>query len=239
MLDPTESHHLITVRRIRVSESVEVLDGKGGIYQCTLGEAHAKGAILQVHSQTTIAKIWPDTILLQALIRNKPMEWIIQKATELGVGQIIPLITAHSEIQIREKKKSSRKNKWLQIAIEACKQCGNPFLPIIEEPTRVKSIEQAVLEKSLCLFGGIESEQLGLGEKIREEIGSHTILPRIVIAIGPEGDFSSEEYQYLKNSGFHSVSLGPLVLRAETAAIAALSIINDSCPSLNSRNLYR
>ncbi len=224
MLDPEETHHLVKVRRVRMGETVEVLNGRGCLWTCEFVEIHDKQGVLKVLTRKFVPPPPVTTALAQALPMGKTMETIIQKATELGVQRIIPLHTTNCEVRLEAERADHKLEKYRQIALEACKQCGNPWLPQIEPVTRFPHFLEAEAQKNcLHLVAALTHQARELRDHLplsRE--GWH---PEICWLVGPEGDFSPSEYHALELHGWRAVTLGPLILRADTAALAALSLL--------------
>lgn len=231
-----ESHHLALVRRARLGQRVGLLNGRGGRALAVLEQASPKLCRLRVESCDVCERPFAPLWLAQALPLGKTMDSIVQKATELGAARILPISSERSEMRLDEERGSKKRQKWLSGAVEAVKQCGNPFLPLIDEPL--------LLSELLAL----ELPPLRLVCSLRE--GARPLLaclPRdaapssgVVLAIGPEGDFSDREYDLFEQAGFLPVSLGSLVLRSDTAATAALSIVSAAlrfaaCPLSDNR----
>jgi 16S rRNA (uracil1498-N3)-methyltransferase len=208
-LSQEETHHLFHVLRASRNEKVIVLNGCG--YSA---EGHVLDtkeiAIDYVHftSNTTIT-------LCPALLKNKAMDFLIREATAIGVEKIIPLHTQNSEVKIQNI--SEKQTHWNRIAREACKQSGNPYLPSIEIPQKLKALKYPMPTFVAAL------------RKDAQNIFHHQSTIKntpITILIGPEGDFSEQEYQYLAQNNCHFVHLGKHVLRAETAALYLLSVVD-------------
>jgi 16S rRNA (uracil1498-N3)-methyltransferase len=210
-LDRDEAHHLFHVLRASKGEKVTVLDGRG---------SYAKGHILDCKTQ----EIKIDSVhfaegkkitLCPSLLKNKAMDLLIREATAIGVEKIIPLHTHNSETKIQNI--TEKQIHWNHIAREACKQSGNPYLPIIEMPQNLKE-----LQLSPPAFVAALRENAKNIFHYQSEIKNNPI----TILIGPEGDFSEWEYQYFLENNVHFVHLGKNILRAETAALYLLSVID-------------
>lgn len=224
MLDPEETHHLVKVRRVRVGETVEVLNGQGGLWTCEFVETHGKEGLLKVLARKFVSPPPVATALAQALPTGKTMETIIQKATELGVRKMIPLRTTNCEVRLEAERADHKVEKYRQIALEACKQCGNPWLPVIEPVTRFPHFVEAEARKnSLHLLAALTPQARELRDLLPPT--REAWLPEICWLVGPEGDFTPTEYHALQLHGWQAVTLGPCILRADTAALAALSLL--------------
>ncbi len=223
-----EARHLVSVRRARMGETVEILDGQGGVWTTTLAAAGRDTATLSVETFRRVPAPARPVTLAFAILKGDNSELIIEKATELGAARVFPLFTAHGEVRLDPERAAAKAAKWRATAVESCKQCGNPWLPAVADPqpfnawiaslpkeTAWKAVA-ALTERTLPV-----SSALSLARTAGQE-GAGALL-----AIGPEGDFSPAEYAALDTAGFAPVSLGPLVLRAETAAIVGLALLLD------------
>jgi 16S rRNA (uracil1498-N3)-methyltransferase len=161
------------------------------------------------------APLW----LAQAMPLGKTMDVIIQKAAELGTARITPLITERSELRLDADRTARKIEKWNQEAVEAVKQCGNPFLPVIDSPCSITELLKMPMRETRMVC----SLENGTKPYLTTILETNTNCG-LLIAIGPEGDFSASEYEQMRQNGFIPISLGPLVLRADTAATAALAI---------------
>lgn len=213
-----EAHHLRHVLRVEVGDSVELFDGRGG---------HAVGQVETVAKQSVRIRIGRrghsaptptfGVILATAMPKGDRFGWLVEKATELGVTRLIPLITQRSVVAAG----SGKLDKLRRTVIEACKQCGRNDLMTIDELARwpdVVSREFAVPHRAILIAhpGGEAWSTAGW-------LGSSEASPQhdVLIAIGPEGGFTGEELELGQRHGARLVNLGPHVLRIETAAIAA------------------
>jgi 16S rRNA (uracil1498-N3)-methyltransferase len=223
-LDARESHHLVRVFRAKVGESVEVLDGAGTRYLGHIVEAHAKAARIEIDSVERVALRRPHVTLLQSVPKGKTMDLILRMATEIGAARVQPAFTAQGDVQIKGDRLHSKAEKWRLTMIESCKQCGLSYLPALGEPMALQSWLQAYVpaDNRLCIVASLEDGSQPLRD-VLEQAGE---LDEVVVAVGPEGDFTSEEYEALRDAGFRSVRLGANVLRAETAAAYILSVVD-------------
>ncbi len=217
-LDRNASHYVKKVLRYSMGDELIVFDGSGKEYLCSISDLKEK-VILNV-KEIKESKIKPsrDIILLQGLLKGKKMDLVVQKATEIGVKTIVPVITGRSQTR-----RVSKGDRWRKIANEALRQCGRVDTVAIEEAVNFSDLVNNALphyedalkivfyEKSRKPLHVIEEELKGA--------------KKIVLFTGPEGGFSSEETQLLEDNGFRVVSMGDLILRAETAAIVASGII--------------
>lgn len=219
-LEKGESHHLVVVLRARIGEKVILFDGEGGVWEGIL-DIDSKAVFLKIISELKAEKPKYNIILAQAMPKGKGMEEILQKATEIGVTKIIPLKTDRTELKLDKERETKRIERWKTTVIEACKQSGNIYVPEILEVQGIKEFlkESQLIEKALKVTASLEKGAKSLKSYFEKELPQS-----IVWLIGPEGDFSEEEYRLAFESGFQPVSLSKNVLRVETAAIYALSI---------------
>lgn len=221
-LDEAESKHLASVLRVQAGDRLGILDGAGRLGEAEVVVAHKKRTTLRILAQTAVPPAVPRRILVQALVREQKMDWLIQKAVELGVHEIWPLQTDHAVVKIRPEETGKKSLRWQAIALGACKQSGNPWLPKIE-PVRGLVAALAALPPGAACFGALQENALPLPEffgRLRKEN-----CPQVAAFIGPEGDFSAGEVAALRTAGVQPVSFGPIVLRVETAALFILSAL--------------
>jgi 16S rRNA (uracil1498-N3)-methyltransferase len=225
-LDPRESHHLVRVFRAKVGESIEVLDGKGARYLGTLSNADAKAAVVAVDSVERSEMPALRMTLLQSIPKGKTMDLILRMATEIGATCVQPVFTDQGDVSIRGDRLRSKVDKWRLTMIESCKQCGLSFLPELAEPVLLSDwlAARSADEASLKVVASLEAGSRPLCDVLAAAKG----LTEVVVAVGPEGDFTAQEYAALRDTGFQPVRLGANVLRAETAAAYIMSVV-DQC----------
>jgi 16S rRNA (uracil1498-N3)-methyltransferase len=164
--------------------------------------------------------------LIQSMVKGRAMEWILQKATELGVARIVPVCTERTVLRLESAEGAGRREKWRTIAVEAIKQCGSPWLPEIEVPmpiaAHLKKGERAELE----MAGSLQSEVRHPRQYFDAFVAENRRLPRsVALWIGPEGDFTPEELGGMIERGVRPVTFGRQVLRSDTAAVYAISVV--------------
>ena len=226
ILDPRESHHLVRVFRARVGESIEVLDGQGQRYLGRIELAHSKAVRVSVEHIEVLSAVGPSVTLLQSMPKGKAMDLILRMATEIGASAVQPVITQQGEVQMEGSRLSTKLEKWRLTMVEACKQCGLSRVPQLTQPLKLQQWldTNALPAQELRMVASLESDSRPLLEVMQR----HDSLQSIVIAVGPEGDFSGEEYAALRQAGFKPVRLGQNVLRAETAAAYLLSVVDQA-----------
>ena len=183
--------------------------------------------MLTVISRDFIPPLPYRVTLLQAIPKGKTFETVIQKAAELGVWRIVPTLSERATTQPDDESAHARTEKWRRVAIEAIKQCGNPWLPEIEKPVTLKEFLSRSEKFELPLIASLQPDRLHPREYFGAFLREHGRLPQSVcVWIGPEGDFTPAELSAIKVSGARPISLGRLVLRSDTAAIYCLAILN-------------
>ena len=226
-LDERESHHAADVLRVRQGESVTVLDGVGHEFLCNVAEVHRKAVVLNVRQKNTTPPPPCSIALIQAVPKGKLMDLIIQKATELGTSRIIPLLTDRVVIQVDDAGAQQKAEKWQQVAIEAIKQCGQPWLPKVEIPMTPKKYIAQADSFDLAFVGSLAGDGRHPRQHFEKYVEGHGRKPQsVALWVGPEGDFTPSELEAIRGSGVLPVSFGRLVLRCETAAIYGLSVVN-------------
>ena len=224
-LDERESHHAATVLRIHKGERVAVLDGNGTEYMCEAIAIDKKATRLAVRQQNKIAPLPYSITLLQAMTKGRSMDFVIQKATEFCVHRIIPLAAGRSVVQVENPE--SKLEKWRAIAIESIKQCGSPWMPVIEAPVTPREFLARGESFDLPLIASLQGRTRHPREYISEHETEHGAKPESIgVWIGPEGDFTPEESNEILSAGAHPITLGRAILRSETAALYCLSVLN-------------
>lgn len=215
ILDETESKHAVRVLRLQNGNQVEIIDGAGGFYKAQIADANPKKCRLNiVESQKEFGK--KDFHLHIALAPTKNIdrfEWFLEKATEIGISEITPLITSHSE------RKVVNPERLEKILVSAMKQSLKAYLPKLNEVTAFKELVVSNKTKNKYIAYCDDIQKTHLKNIVAEG-------QDILILIGPEGDFSHEEIKLAIENGFSVVSLGNSRLRTETAGIVACHIVN-------------
>ena len=226
-LEGREAHHALHVLRLKCGECVTVLDGAGHEFFCEVESCSREVLIMRVTKKNFVHAPPCSITLLQAVPKGKIIESIIQKAVELGVRRIVPLLTERVVTRLDDKDVLEKQGKWQQVAIEAIKQCGAAWLPEITAPTPLSAFRLPPSAFELSLVGSLQTERRHPRECFREFETKYGRLPQSIgVWIGPEGDFTRDELKAIQAGGALPISLGRLVLRVETAAIYCLSILN-------------
>lgn len=222
-LSGKEVHYIRNVLRYGDKDQILFFDNSGKEYLSqieTISPQKLVAAVVEIRNHPSVRNM--EITLAQALPKLNKFDWVVQKATELGVGKIIPLKSQRSLVNLDSAKEEKKKQRWQKITQEACQQCGRGDIPQIESPQPLKSVLDSVKDYNLSLFFSLGSQS----KPLKEVLKSYNHPKKILIFIGPEGDFSPEEISWAKERDIPLASLGDLVLKAETAAITVLSILN-------------
>lgn len=216
-----EAHHALRVLRLRPGDECEVFDGCGRAARARID--HASGSCMQLTVLQELPPLPPvaEITLGIAIPKGALMELIVQKAVEMGVRRIVPLITERTIVRLNEKEARAKADKWRRTALEACKQCGVSSLPLVEQPQPYAAwlaredvpplrMQCAILPHSRPLRAALESGRAA---------GARSL----ALLIGPEGDFSPAEYAAGEAAGYVPVSLGSIILRVETAVFFSVA----------------
>jgi 16S rRNA (uracil1498-N3)-methyltransferase len=225
-LDEAESHHLVTVNRCGRGDPVTAFDGRGREWLCECTDPAKHGSILRVKSTRQAPPLPAAITLAQALPKGATMDEIVRQATELGARRIVPLLTERTQVHLDGDRAAKKQEKWLTTAIEAAKQCGNPWLPEIAPVQKLDAFLATTKDYDLKLTASLHAGAKPLRQtvtQVRAKLGQTP--PRVLWLVGPEGDFSPAEMTACVLAGCVPVTLGPLVLRCDTAAVAALSVL--------------
>ena len=226
MLEDAEAHHCIDVLRLGVGSRLVIFDGRGSEVTAEITALERGRAQLKDLMAVKTEPLRCAITLAQAIPKGKNMELIVQKATELGVAKIVPLLSDRAVVQLGDAEIRRKREKWQQIVIEAAKQCGQNWLPEVAEPVTPKKFFAEFDRYELPLIASLQHDARGFKATLADFREQHGRRPgSALMLIGPEGDFTPAETSSAKSAGCVPVSLGPIVLRAETAAIYSLSVL--------------
>jgi 16S rRNA (uracil1498-N3)-methyltransferase len=218
-LSGDRAHYIGRVLRLQPGDDLTLLNGRGGEYRAvirTIGK-RIVGLSLGEHIKSELES--PLSIhLLQGVSRGERMDFVVQKATELGVARVTPIITDYSVVRLAPVRAQKRALHWRGIAASACEQCGRNLLPDIDEPISLRNWLGENGESS----GSRLILTPGTTDSLASVDGGAMMM---TLLVGPEGGFSEAEYELAAATGFHALNLGPRILRTETAAIAALAVL--------------
>lgn len=220
-LDARRSHHLVRVLRLTEGAPLECFDGAGARFAATLERADAKACVVRLGARSEASAESPLRITLaQCISAADRMDWTIEKAVELGVHEIRPLLSAHSPQRLDAGRAKRRREHWQRLVEAACMQCGRDALPEVHEPCPLEHW----LAGSVRPPGATSIALLPGAGKTLHELALDTGRA-VELLVGPESGFTEREAGRAVDAGFHAVRLGPRILRTETAGLAALAAI--------------
>ncbi|MEM6582194.1 MAG: 16S rRNA (uracil(1498)-N(3))-methyltransferase [Pseudomonadota bacterium] len=215
-LEAAPSRHLARSLRMKPGDHLIVFNGKGGQYAAVVESVQRSTVNVTTNRFDAIERESKLSVTLGITVsRGDRMDWIVQKATELGVSGIVPLISERCEVRLKGDRIEKKLNHWQQIIASACEQCGRNRLPSIQPPL---AIEQWINETDASL-------KLVLHHLAEEAVALKDAPASIALLIGPEGGLTNEEVDAATHANFRAIRLGPRVMRTETAPIAALTIV--------------
>jgi 16S rRNA (uracil1498-N3)-methyltransferase len=219
-LEGSAASHITRVLRLRVGAALIVFDGAGGEYESSIDKAHGGEVIVAIGARAGSERESPLPLTLaQGISRGERMDLVVQKATELGVSHLVPVLTERSVVRLTAQQSDRKVNHWRAVVVAACEQCGRNRLPTVAAPAPL---------------GEFLEGNAGPGGDTRlllSPAGTATLndVPRpgagVTVLVGPEGGLTDEEEQAAIAAGYTALRLGPRVLRTETAAIAVLALL--------------
>lgn len=211
--------HLVRVLRLGVGAPVVMFDGAGGEYAAEIASA-GKPVRARVLRHDPVERESPlDVTLLQGVARGERMDLIVQKATELGVTRIVPVLAERSVVKLDAKQRDRKREHWQSIAVSACEQCGRNRVPPVHDVVSLGDALKIPPEGSTrCLLAADAPEPL-------TQVAARAVGAQLVLLIGPEGGLAEAEEQQARTHGFVSCRLGPRIMRTETAGLAALAAL--------------
>lgn len=218
-----EYRHLAKVLRLSAGDAVIVLDGQGLEYAGVIENLDREGAVVILGQPVLNPRESPlEAWLIQGLPKGEKMEWVIQKATELGVRGLIPLETGRSVVKLAGKKKQERQERWQKVALEAAKQCRRALAPQVMLPCSLEELPERLPEARVLLLPYEKG-----GRPLKEVLTNQSKIAEtpVFFMIGPEGGFEEKEVSFAQTLGAITVTLGPRILRTETAGVALLAAV--------------
>ena len=222
-----EAHHCRNVLRLEGADKVVLFDGQGREITAEIVSSDAAKIHLRKlhHAQTPPLRC--RITLGQAIPKGKNMDLIVQKAVEIGAAEIAPILSDRTVVRLDDENAAAKQAKWQSIAIEAAKQCGQNWLPQVQTPKTLAQFFQDHRRFDLQLIGSLQSDALHLKKILAQFSAEHGDRPRnVLMLVGPEGDFTPAELSLARGQGCRPITLGPIVLRVETASIYCLSILS-------------
>jgi 16S rRNA (uracil1498-N3)-methyltransferase len=218
-LDGDRSRYLAKVLRARIGDRVTIFNGEGPEWPATITRISKSAVSLELGDSIEPGSESPLKIhLVQGISRGERMDFVVQKATELGVKRITPVLTEYGVVKLNAERAEKRREHWQKIANSACEQSGRTRLPLIDTPMPMKNWFG-------CKPGSVDAELILAPGATTALAAIPAPDTKVCVLIGPEGGFSDTEYADAEVSGFKAVSLGPRVLRTESAAVATLAVL--------------
>ena len=222
-LSDDQARHARDVLRLDRDDEVFVFDGEGREYRCVIADIGSRSMTLTVAEETKAARPESplDLTLAVALLKGEKFDLVVQKATELGVTRLVPLITTRADVRIREPQDAARKaERWQRIALESAKQCGRARLMLVDKPTNLDEFFRSISDVHLgVMFTARDGGSVEVALETKPDFKS------IVALVGSEGGWTDDELSQACNHEWQLVTLGGRTLRAETAAIVAATLL--------------
>src|SRR2546430_12018386 len=222
-----EGHHARDVLRMKRGDRAVLFNGRGREITAEIVDLTRDEIRLSKLHESETRPLRCRITLGQAIPKGKNMDLIVQKAVEIGAAEIAPLISERTIVDLDQKEAEQKRERWQQIAIEAAKQCGQNWLPQIHAPQKLKDFFSQAGHVDLRLIGSLQSDAIHLKKILcdyNEEQGDRP--KSVLMLVGPEGDFTPAELALAKSNGCLPITLGPIILRVETAAIYCLSVLS-------------
>ncbi|MEY2584677.1 MAG: rRNA (uracil1498-N3)-methyltransferase [Verrucomicrobiota bacterium] len=226
-LTGSEAHHAGRVLRLERGDKVVLFDGRGRELTAEITSADSAQIRLRKLHEAQTPRLRCQITLGQAIPKGKNMDLIVQKAVEIGAAEIAPILSDRTVVRLDEESAASKQSKWQTVAIEAAKQCGQNWLPRVHVPQTMAQFFQQPRRFDLQLIGSLQSDAVHLKEILAEYSAEHGDRPTsVLMLVGPEGDFTPAELSLARSHGCRPITLGPIVLRVETASIYCLSVLS-------------
>ena len=218
----SDAHHLMHVMRAKAGQEVTVVDDEGSVARMEMTAFREDAVTLVLKERLAANTESPlELVLAQCLLKADKMDYVVQKAVELGVTEIVPVKSHNCVVRYDAKKAAARQARWQKIAEEAAKQCGRTALTEVAPITDLSSLlkENSGMEDTEIVFCYENEDETTVKSCLQAAKGK-----RLILLIGPEGGFTLDEAQAVQEAGGKAVTLGPRILRAETAAVAAVTV---------------
>lgn len=223
-LTQAQSHQLCHVLRLKRGDPVLVLDNLGWEYDVLLERVDAQEAFgVVVHRRRASGEPKAVLTLFQSLLAREKFEWVLQKGTELGVSRFVPMLTRRGLVRTRQGVKKEKLERWRRILREAAEQCGRGRIPVLEGLVPLRPALDGAADLDLRLVATPNGEGVSLHRALRQRAAEKPV--SIGLFVGPEGGFDPEEVELCLEAGAQPVTLGPRVLRTETAALVGATLI--------------
>ena len=227
VLTGSEAHHCRNVLRLETGDKVVLFDGDGRELTAEITSRDGAQIHLRKLHEAKTPPLRGQITLGQAIPKGKNMDLIVQKAVEIGATEIAPILSDRTVVRLNEESADSKQARWQTVAIEAAKQCGQNWLPTIHAPQKMKDFFSHAATVDLRLIGSLQPDAVHLKKILGNYSEQHGDRPKsVLMMVGPEGDFTPAELALAKTHGCLPITLGPIILRVETAAIYCLSVLS-------------
>ncbi|PWD82936.1 16S rRNA (uracil(1498)-N(3))-methyltransferase [Ignatzschineria cameli] len=228
ILEDEDYNYIVRVLRHREGDSIVLFNGEGGEYHGIIIEIAKRHLTIRLKKYNPINRESRLKInILQSLVKGEKMDFVLQKGSELGMNAITPIITERSVLHLKKEQLPKRLERWHHIITSACEQCGLNLPPTLHAPVELKEwLEEYYAKEETLLITLSPTAEQSLGHFLCHDLQTRETMPAsITFIIGPEGGLSEEEIEQLQKVGAHSVTLGPRILRTETAALSVISTL--------------
>ena len=220
-LSEADVHHAVGVLRLRVGEAIDVVSPDERVWRATVTQATRRGVHATAFEEVLASKP-PRVTLFQGVAKGEKMDSIVRQAVEIGAEEVVPVLTARSVVQLDSRKGAQRAERWRRVATAAAKQAKRTSVPAVADPVSLRDALPLLSQFDGAVVLWEESGGLGVADAVRRCAASRDA--RIAVLVGPEGGLAAEEVASLEAMGATTASLGPTILRTETAAIVALAL---------------
>ncbi|MFL6585182.1 MAG: 16S rRNA (uracil(1498)-N(3))-methyltransferase [Chthoniobacterales bacterium] len=218
-----EAHHARNVLRLEPGNRVALFNGNGREVTAEVSGVTSSRIELRKLHETATPPLRCQITLGQAIPKGKNMDLIVQKAVELGAAEIVPIISDRTVVRLGSEESEQKRNKWQAIAVEAAKQCGQNWLPQVKTPRPMAEFFADAARHELRLIGSLQPD----AQQLKNILAETDQRPAsVLMMVGPEGDFTPAELNVARANGCRPITLGPIILRVETAAIYCLSVLS-------------
>lgn len=219
LLPEQAGEHVARVLRLERGHPLILFNGDGREYDATLATLAKRAVTAEILAVREVDRESPlQLTLAQGIARGEKMDWILQKATELGVARIVPLVTERTEVKLDEERAERRLAHWRGVVAGACEQCGRTLLPEIDAPQRLDRWLGSLADDDMLRLALLPEGNVDLRQFPQVDNG-------VLLCVGPEGGFSENDIALLTQARFHGLRLGPRILRTETAGLAAIAAL--------------
>ena len=226
-LSGSEAHHARDVLRLKRDDKVVLFNGRGREMTAQIVDLTKSEVRLRKLHESETPPLRCRITLGQAIPKGKNMDLIVQKAVEIGAAEIAPILSDRTVVHVDLESAAQKQAKWQQVAIEAAKQCGQNWLPQVRTPRKLSEFFSENPKFDLQLIGSLQTDARHLKKILADYCSEHQQLPvNVLMLVGPEGDFTPAELAMARSHGCRPITLGPIVLRVETAAIYCLSVLS-------------